>query len=130
MSRSFFARPNRKSTPFASHQAISSSRAKPLSARNRMRTRGQRRADLRDDARHLLHRAGRSVDVRAPQLGGQQMAAAEHVERQVAVAVVIAVEEPPLLLAVQRIIGRIEIENDLLRRRVRAPPGTDRPAAA
>jgi hypothetical protein len=38
------------------------------------------------------------------------MAPAEHVERQVAVAVVIAVEEPPLLLAVHRIVGRIEIK--------------------
>ena len=71
---------------------------------------------MRDDARHLLHRAGRGVDVRAPQLGGQQMAAAEDVERQVAVAVVIAVEEPALLLAVHRIVGGIEIEDDPLRR--------------
>ena len=52
----------------------------------------------------------------APQLGGQQMPPAEHVERQVAVAVVVAVEEPALLLAVHRIVGRIEIEDDLLRR--------------
>ena len=44
------------------------------------------------------------------------MAAAEHIERQIAVAIVIAVEEPPLLLAVQWIIGRIEVENDLLGR--------------
>ena len=44
------------------------------------------------------------------------MAAAEHIERQIAVAVVIAVEEPPLLFAVQGIIGRIEVENDLLGR--------------
>ena len=41
------------------------------------------------------------------------MAAAEHVERQIAVAIVITVEEPPLLLAMQRIIGRIQIKNDL-----------------
>ena len=73
-------------------------------------------ADLRDDPRHLLHRTRRRVDVGAPQLGHQQMTAAEHVERQIAVAVVIAVEEPPLLLAVQRIVGRIEIEDDLLGR--------------
>jgi hypothetical protein len=52
---------------------------------------------------------------RAPQLGDQQMAAAEHVERQVAVAIVISVEEPTLLLTVQRIVGRIEVENDLPR---------------
>jgi len=41
--RSFFCRPNRKYTPLASHQAINSSRANPLSARRRMRTCGQRR---------------------------------------------------------------------------------------
>ena len=49
----------------------------------------------------------------APQLGLQQMASAEHVQRQIAVAIVIAVEEPAFLLAMQRIIGGIEIENDL-----------------
>ncbi len=43
------------------------------------------------------------------------MAAAEYVERQITVAIVIAVEEPPLLLAVQRIIGRIKVQNDLPR---------------
>ena len=41
------------------------------------------------------------------------MATAEHIERQIAVAIVIAVEEPTLLLAVQRIVGRIQVENDL-----------------
>ena len=80
-----------------------------------MRTRGQRAADLADDARHLLHRAGRGIDVGAPQLGRQQVPATEDVERQVAVAVVIAVEEPALLVPVQRIIGGIEIERDLRR---------------
>jgi hypothetical protein len=42
--------------------------------------------------------------------------AAEHIERQIAVAIVIAVEEPALLMAVQRIVGGIEIKDDLLRR--------------
>jgi len=42
-SRRFRARPNRKSTPLFWHHAIRSSRAKPLSARSRMRTAGQRR---------------------------------------------------------------------------------------
>ena len=41
------------------------------------------------------------------------MTAAEHVERQVAVAVIIAVEEPALLPAMQRIVRRIQVENDL-----------------
>ena len=44
------------------------------------------------------------------------MPAAEHIERQVAVAVVVAVEEPPFLVAVQRVVGGVEIEHDLLRR--------------
>jgi hypothetical protein len=42
------------------------------------------------------------------------MTATEHIKRQITVAIVIAVEEPPLLLAMQRVIGRIQIENDLL----------------
>ncbi len=41
-SRALRARPNKKSTRFCSHQAISASRAKPESARNRIRVRGQR----------------------------------------------------------------------------------------
>ena len=41
------------------------------------------------------------------------MPAAEHIERQIAVAVVIAVEEPALLMAMQRILGGVEVENDL-----------------
>ncbi len=44
------------------------------------------------------------------------MAAAEHVERQVAVAAVVAVEEPPFLLTVDWIVGGIEIEHDLFGR--------------
>ena len=43
------------------------------------------------------------------------MLAAEDVERQVAVAIVIAVKEPSLLMPVQRVVGSIEIEGDLLR---------------
>jgi hypothetical protein len=73
-------------------------------------------ADARDHARYLLDRAGRRIHVGAPQFGDQQVTAAEHVERQIAVAVVVAVEEPPLLLAVQWIIRCIEIEDDLLGR--------------
>ena len=51
----------------------------------------------------------------AAQLGRQQVPAAEHIERQVTVAVVIAVEEPALLMAVQRIVRGVEVEDDLLR---------------
>jgi hypothetical protein len=42
------------------------------------------------------------------------VAAAEDVERQIAVAIVIAVEEPSLLVPVDRIVGGVEIEDDLL----------------
>ena len=73
-------------------------------------------ANLRDDPCHLLRRPRRRVHARRPQLGRQQVPAAEHVERQVAVAVVITVEEASLLLPVHRIVGRIQIEDDLARR--------------
>lgn len=46
----------------------------------------------------------------------KQMPAADHVQRQIAVAIVTAVEEAPLVMPVQRIVGGVEIEDDLLRR--------------
>lgn len=46
------------------------------------------------------------------------MPGAEDVDRQVAVAVVLAVEEPAFLMTVQRVIGGVEIEHDLAWRRV------------
>ena len=69
-----------------------------------------------DDARHLLDRTGAGVDVGAAQFGGQQVPAAEDVKRQVAVAIVIAVEEAPFLMPVQRVVGGVKIEDDLFRR--------------
>ena len=62
-------------------------------------------AELANDPRNLLDRTGSGIEVRPPQLRRQQMPAAEDVERQVAEAVVIAVGEPPFLVAVQRIVG-------------------------
>ena len=44
------------------------------------------------------------------------MPAAEHIERQLGVAVVVAVEEAAFLMPVQRVVGGVEIENDLLGR--------------
>jgi hypothetical protein len=55
------------------------------------------------------------------------MAAAEHVEREVAVAVVVSMKEPPFLLAMQRIVGRIEVKNDLPRASGRGSPGSGLP---
>jgi hypothetical protein len=42
------------------------------------------------------------------------MTPAENIKRQITVAVVISVEEPSLLLTMHRIIGRVEVENDLV----------------
>jgi hypothetical protein len=44
------------------------------------------------------------------------MPAAERVERPIAVAVIIALKEPPLLMAMQGIVGSIEVQHDLARR--------------
>jgi hypothetical protein len=52
-------------------------------------------ANLGDNARHLFHGTGGRIDARGPQLGYQQMPSAEDVQRQIAVSVIIAVEEPP-----------------------------------
>src|SRR5947207_15228634 len=73
-----------------------------------------RLADLSDDARHLLDRAGAAGDVGAALLREQQVSAAEHVERQIAVAIVVAVEEAAFLLAVERAVVVVESERDLL----------------
>jgi hypothetical protein len=45
------------------------------------------------------------------------MPAAKHVQRQIAVAIVVAVKEAALLMPVQRVVGGIEIEDDLFGRR-------------
>ncbi len=74
------------------------------------------RADLGDNTLDLLHGPCRCVEVGATQLGHQQMTPAEHVERQVAVAIIVAVEEPALLMAVQRVVGGVEVQDDLLGR--------------
>jgi hypothetical protein len=78
-----------------------------------MRTAGQR-ARICATMRHFLKCAGRGVDVGGPLFGRQEMQAAEDIQRQIAVAVVIAVKEAAFLMPVQRIVGGVEVENDLL----------------
>jgi hypothetical protein len=52
------------------------------------------------------------------------MPPAKNVQRQIAVGFVIAVKEAPFLLAMQRIVGGVEVERDLARRRaMRFPDG-------
>jgi len=41
---------------------------------------------------------------------------AEHIERQIPVTIIITVKEPSLLMAMQGVVSRVEIENDLLSR--------------
>ena len=43
------------------------------------------------------------------------MTAAEDVERQVAVAIIVAMEKAALLMPMDRVIGRVEVQNDLAR---------------
>ncbi len=73
-------------------------------------------ADLPDNTRHLLQRAGAGVTIRPPQLCRQEMVAAENVERQIAVAIVVTVEEPPLLTPVQRVVSGVQIKHQTRRR--------------
>src|SRR4051794_2751497 len=70
-------------------------------------------ADLRHDALDLGHRAGGGVTIRTAQKGTQQVWTAENVEWEIAVSPVVAMKEATLLLAMQRIVGRIQIQNDL-----------------
>ena len=74
-------------------------------------------SDLMHDPLNLLEGPGRSVDVGRPQLGRKKVTTAEDVQRQVAVAAVVTVEEPALLLAVHRIVGGVQVEDDLGGRR-------------
>ena len=67
-----------------------------------------------DDPGNLLFRASAPVDVGAPELGRQKIPAAEHIKGQVAVTIVVGVEEPALPIAMQTIVGGVEIEDYLL----------------
>src|SRR6516225_9911210 len=56
-------------------------------------------ADLGHDALDLRQTAGRGVAVGLPQTRTQNLIAAEDVQRKVAIAVIVAVEEAPFLLS-------------------------------
>ena len=76
-------------------------------------------------ALQFFHRSGRRIDVGGPQPGSvvQQKLPAEDIQRQITVVPVVAREriiesflEERLKAAVNRIVGRIQIQNDLSRR--------------
>ena len=60
-----------------------------------------------------------AVDVRGPQIADQQLIAAEHIERQKAVMIIIAKEEAAFLAPMHRIIGGIKVQDQLCGRGVK-----------
>jgi hypothetical protein len=73
-------------------------------------------ANLRDNTFDLRNTSGTGVDIRGPQPRTQQLVSAENVQRQIAVVVVVAMEEARFLLPVQRGVGGVHIQNDGPRR--------------
>ena len=63
--------------------------------------------------RQLLRRARCRVDVRRPQPRTQNQVIPHNVERKVAVRVVVAVEVTPLLVAMHRVVGGVDVQKDL-----------------
>jgi hypothetical protein len=76
---------------------------------------GPMSADVVHNAGNLFGRSIGSVVRRGPGLGCQQMPAAEDIQWQKAIAVVVAVEVPTFLIAVERIIGGIQVDDDAQR---------------
>jgi len=56
----------------------------------------------------------RTIDLRWTQVGAEQVRAAKDIERKEAVVVIVAVEETSFLIPVHHVVGRIEVEDDLL----------------
>lgn len=50
------------------------------------------------------------------QLRQQQMLAAENIQRQIAIAVIVAMKEPRFLMAMQEHVRRVQIQHNLRRR--------------
>ena len=56
------------------------------------------------------------IDVARPQIRGEQLVTTKHIQRQEAVAVIIAVKETPLLIAMHGRVGRVKIQDQHRRR--------------
>lgn len=54
-----------------------------------------------------------TINTAGTQESAQQLRAAKHVQRQLAVRVVVAMKEAALLLAVQRVVGSIKVQHQL-----------------
>ena len=69
----------------------------------------------------------RRIDPARTQVTHEQVPAAEHVPRQIALTAVVAVKEPVFLLAVQRRVRGVDIQNQTPRHRLpQVPPRTGR----
>jgi len=68
------------------------------------------------DEQRFWDAARRGISVGATQFGRQEMPAVEDIQRQVAVDAVVAMKEVTFLLAVQRIVRGVQIQDDLLGR--------------
>ncbi len=78
---------------------------------------------LRPDPAQAPHQQGQdrpgvfgAVDVRGPQVADQKLIATEHIKRQETVVVVIGQKETALLMAVNRIVGGVEVEDQFVGR--------------
>jgi hypothetical protein len=67
------------------------------------------------EALDLLDGPGTRIDVGAAQFRREQVPAAEDVERQVAVAIIVAVEEAAFLMPMDRVVGRVQVQDDVAR---------------
>ena len=80
-----------------------------------MRVFGHFRRMCANDARHFDLGAGAAGDIGFTLPRQQQMPAAKYIERQITIIVIITVEKSAFLHAIQRDVGIIEIEHDLVR---------------
>ena len=71
-------------------------------------------ADHAHDARQLLRHSFGRVDLRRAQLRAQKVVPAEDIQRQITITIVMPVEEPSLLLAMQLVVRHVQIQHDLL----------------
>ena len=69
-------------------------------------------ADGGNDFLKGFPRAGAAVPVRGAELRPERNSPGEAVERQVTIISVIAVVEPALLIAVDAVVGRVEVQHD------------------
>ena len=73
-------------------------------------------ADVADNPGDLVRRTVGGIVRRGSELGREQVPATKDVQRQIAVAVVVAVKMPAFLFAVERIVGRIQVDDDVRQR--------------